>query len=232
MKNYIGLDLSLSSSACYIRLTDGTEFYYNYRNSDKLSKWHKVLSYITYRDYSIPEIDNYSDLELGKLIKYGEITDLIVQDILNHCKPEDTIIVTEGYSYSSSNTMSLIDLIGYATLLRSKLVKQNFADFIIKSPSTLKLETCKITYKPIEKQIGGKKPRIEYIYRNTIGIPGGSFRKPEMLQSLFDNDKIDIHIKQSLSYHKEELLSMKAIPTPLSDLVDAVFLVYTEILKS
>jgi len=229
--NYIGIDTSLSSTGVYIKTQNG-DFYYNYKNSPKLSKWHKTLSYMTYKDYSIPEIDNYSDLEIVKLIKYNEITDMIVNDILTHCKPEECIILTEGYSYSSSNTSSLIDLIGYATLLRTKLLKYSFNDFIIKSPSTLKMETCKYTYKPIEKSIGGKNPRIEYIYKSDIGIPGGRFHKPDMLKAIFDNVNIDIQLKTSLSYHKEELLKMKAIPKPIDDIVDAIWLVYTEIFKS
>ncbi len=225
--NYIGLDLSLTSTGLYILLSNGTEHYFNYRNNTKMTKWHKVLSYVNYQDYAIPEIDDYSTREVAKIIKYNEITDKIVKDILSLCKPEESIIITEGFSYGSSNTISLIDLVAYATLLRNKLLSYNFVDFIIKSPSTLKVDTCRITYKPIEKIIGGKKPRTEYIYKNTLGISGGSFKKPDMLESVFDNENIQIKIKDSLSYHKHDLLTMKNIPTPISDLIDAVLLVYT-----
>lgn len=228
--NYIGIDTSLSSTGLFIYMSDGTEYYYNYRNTDKLTKWHNLLSFITYRNYDNIQTDDYSYTEIAKLIQYNKITDLIVKDILTHCKPEETIIITEGYSYSSSNTSSLIDLIGYATLLRSKLISLPFNDIIIKSPSTLKMETCMITYKPIIKQIGGKNPREEYIYKNDIGIAGGRFTKHEIFRSLFDNNKIDIKFKKILSFHKLDLLKTKMIPKPIDDICDAIFLVFSEIL--
>lgn len=229
--NYIGIDTSLSSTGMYIRLKDGNEYYFNYRNNDKLSKWHKTLSYVFYKDYENIKMETYSDTEIAKIIQYNKITDMIVHDILKYCKPEETIIVTEGYSYSSSNTSSLIDLICYATLLRNKLISLNLQDFIIKPPSSLKLEVCAVTYPAKIKEIGGKRPRKEYIFKNTIGISGGKFQKTEMLESLFDNTSIDIAIKTSLSYHKSELLKMKSIPKPIDDIVDAVWLVFTELLK-
>lgn len=229
--NYVGIDTSLSSTGLFISLKDGSQFYYNYKNSDKLTKWHKLLDFITYRDYANIKDDNYSDTEILKLLQYDKITDLIVTDILTHCKPEETIIITEGYSYSSSNTSSLIDLIGYATLLRTKLLKLSLNSFIIKPPSTLKQETCALTYVPKEKVIGGKNPRIEYIYKSNEGISGGKFTKREMYKALDDNTSIDILLKKILSFHRPELLKMKNIPKPIDDIVDAIWLVYSELLK-
>lgn len=229
--NYIGIDTSLSSTGLYIILKDGTEFYYNYRNTDKLTKWHKTLDYVTYKDYENIKADNYSDTEVAKIIQYNKITNMIVHDILQHCVPEETVIVTEGYSFSSSNTSSLIDLICYATLLRNKLISMAFNNFIIKAPSTLKLETCSLTYKPIVKEIGGKNPRKEYIYKNNEGIAGGKFTKREMLKSAFDNEKLNIRITKTLSFVKPELLKMKMIPKPIDDLMDGVWLAWSEILQ-
>lgn len=223
---YIGIDTSLASTGLYILSAEG-EFYYNYRNNDKLSKWHKTLSYITYHDYDIPKMENYSDQEIAKLIKWDDLTTLIVEDILKHCTPENTMIWTEGFSYSS-NAGPLIDLVTYATLLRKKLVELNFNSIVIKAPSTLKLDTCKKTYTPIEKVIKGKKPRIEYIYKNDEGISGGRFQKREMIKALFDFST-NLRIKDSLLYHKKELLEMKNIPKPIDDMVDACWLVYSSI---
>lgn len=230
--NYIGIDTSLSSTGLYIRLKNGKEHYYNYRNTDKLTKWHKILDFVNYRDYENIKLDNYSDTEIAKIIQYNKITDMMVVDILSHCIPEETIIITEGYSYSSSNTSSLIDLICFATLLRNKLIDLDFNDFIIKSPSTLKVETCKSTYKPREKIIGGKKPRTEYIYKNDEGITGGKFTKREMLKSVFDNINVIIYIKKILDFHYLDIIAMKMVPAPISDLVDAAWLAWTEILKN
>jgi len=226
--NYIGIDPSLTSTAIFIKTPDA-EYYFNFRNNDKLSKWHKVLSHVDYVYTDIKKSSVYSENEILKNIQYNSISLAIVKKILDICNPEDSVIFIEGYSYSSSNTSSLIDLIGFSTLLRHHLIQYKFDNITVISPSTLKIETCKLTYPAIEKHIGGKKPRIEYIYRNSIGIPGGSFKKPDMLESIFDNKNIDIQIKRSLSYHKDELLKMKAIPKPIDDLIDAVCLVYTNI---
>jgi hypothetical protein len=228
--NYIGIDTSLSSTGLYICLKDGSEHYYNYRNTDKLTKWHKILDFINYFDYQNIKLDNYSDTEIAKIIQYNKVTDQMVTDILKHCIPQETKIITEGYSYSSSNTSSLIDLISYATLLRNKLIQLDFNDFIIKSPSTLKLDCCKSTYIPIEKIIGGKKPRIELIYRNDEGIAGGKFTKREMLKSIFDHPNVNVYIQKILDFHIVDLLKMKNIPKPIDDVVDAVWLAWTEIL--
>lgn len=228
--NYIGIDTSLSSTGLYIHMKDGIEHYYNYKNTSKLTKWHKILDFITYKDYENIKTDNYSDTEIAKIIQYNKITDMMVHDILTHCKPEETIIITEGYSFSSSNTSSLIDLICFAALLRNKLIQLPFNNFIIKSPSTLKVECCKLTYPAIEKKIGGKNPRIEYIYKNDIGIAGGRFTKHEMFKAVFDNDKLNIHIKKILDFHNVDINKMKNIPKPIDDMFDAIWLVWTEIL--
>lgn len=228
--NYIGIDTSLSSTGLYIHMEDGTEHYYNYRNTDKRTKWHKILDFVNYTDYENIKTDNYSDTEIAKIIQYNKITDMMVKDILKHCKPEESTIVTEGYSFSSSNTSSLIDLICFATLLRNKLINLPFCNFVIKSPSTLKMECCMSTYKPLEKHIGGKKPRIEYIYKNNIGIAGGRFTKHEMFQAAYDNSALDIHILKILDFHKVDIMKMKMVPKPIDDIIDAVWLVWTEIL--
>ena len=116
--NYVGLDISLSSTGLYILMKDGTEHYYNYINKNKLSKWHKKLSYINYESYTNLKSEDYSESEILKMLQYKGVTSKIYQDIIKHVNPEETIVITEGYSYSSSNTSSLIDLICFATLLR------------------------------------------------------------------------------------------------------------------
>ncbi len=216
--DYIGLDTSLASTGLYIRKADGSEFYYNYMNTPKLSKWHKTLSFIEYKSYEILEFDNHSDNEVGKLIKYDQITQMIVADILKHCDPKDATVVTEGYSYSSSAGM-IIHLVTYGTLVRNKLLSLGFADFIIKPPSTLKSDTCIKVYGPGEK----KKPA-----RNREGIAGGKFQKREMLQAQFESG-IPNSMTDMLIIHKQELLERKAIPKPIDDMVDAWWLVNSTI---
>lgn len=216
--NYVGIDTSLSSTGVYIRTKEGKNIYYNYRNTDKMTKWHKVLSYINYESYENYKAENYSDTEICKLLQYNKITDKILSDIISHCKPEETIVITEGFSYSSSNTSSLIDLVSYATLLRNKIISYDFYNLTIKSPSTLKADTCIMVYGPGEK----KKPA-----RNNEGIAGGKFTKREMLKSAFDFN-MEIEIINSLLFYKDDLLGMKSIPKPIDDMMDAVWLVWSE----
>ena len=49
-----------------------------------------------------------------------------------------------------------------------------------------------------------------------------------MLKALFDSN-LNHPLKESLSYHKEELLKAKAIPKPADDITDSIFL--CELLK-
>ena len=218
--NYVGIDTSLSSTGLYILKANGEEFYYNYKNTDKLTKWHRTLSFVEYRDYEVLKLDGFSNNEIGKIIKYGQVTDQIIKDILKHCKPEETYVSTENYSYSSQ-AGKLIDLVCYGTLVREKLIKLNFIDFTVVPPTSLKAKICIMVYGPGEK----KKPS-----KNDQGISGGKFKKHEILRALFHSKK-ESKLVSILEFHRSELLLLKSIPAPISDIVDAMFLVYTDIIN-
>lgn len=230
--NYVGLDISLSSTGLYILKEDGTELYFNYRNKDKLTKWHKTLSFINYHSYKTIKSDVYSDSEILKSMTYTIAKEQIVKDILDNVEPSKTIISVEGYSYSSRNTSSLIDIVSLSALIRSELLTYNFYDFRVLAPMTLKVETAKITYEPIIKIInkGKKNERKEYTYKNKFGISGGKFTKHDMLDALIDHDN-NTKIKQILLPHHKKLQLMKNIPSPIDDIVDAIFLVLTQLEK-
>lgn len=213
--NYIGIDTSLSSTGVYILLETGEEFIYNYRNKSKDSKWHKLLNFIEYRDYNFEALKDYSENEINKITQYNKITDLIISDIEKHCKKENTQIWTEGFSFSSKG--QIIDLVCYATLVRNKLLSRGY-DLNIKSPSSLKRDTCIKVY---GESVIKNKPAI-----NLRGISGGKFKKQEMLESLFDS-KIESKIKTILLNEKDNILNMKSIPSPISDIVDAMWLART-----
>ncbi len=217
--NYVGIDTSLSSTGMYILTKSGEEFYYNYKNTEKLTKWHHTCSFVTYRDYEILKFDDFSDNEVGKLIKYDQVTDTIIKDILRHCDPKETKVGTENYSYSSSAGM-IIHLVTYGTMLRQKILRLDFADFTVYPPSTLKQKTCELVY---GQQFNSKGKKIPS--RNTIGIAGGSFKKHEMLQSIFDCE-LNSKLKEILLPRKSDILGMKAIPKPIDDIVDSQWLVY------
>jgi hypothetical protein len=93
------------------------------------------------------------------------------------------------------------------------------------SPTTLKLEACKLTYPPIVKEVGKKVKRIEYEYRNHMGIPGGKFIKTDMLKAIIDNTNVsDDKWFTYLKSVQTEILPMKNVPKPHEDINDAVFL--------
>ena len=151
--NFIGIDPSLISTAVVV---NGKIL--NYCRESKvmlksgMSKWFKSAEqYCTYRFITYREFDNYSDGELTKLKDYDYITEMIIDDILININPgEESIIGIEGYNFGAT-VGDLIDLVTFSTLLRKKLFDRVSERIIVLSPSTLKLEACKLTYDPIVK---------------------------------------------------------------------------------
>ncbi len=224
--NYIGIDPSIISTAMVI---NGKVFNYCrkkevFNKSDKYTKQYDLCkNEITYRFINLQYIENYSENEINKINLYNDITDMIIQDINNNIIKNTQIkIAIEGYSYSSS-AGDIIDLVTFSTLLRNKLLLIS-KDIKIISPSTLKLESCKITYKPLEKQIGGKNPRIEYIYKNKLGIAGGKFSKEDIYLALIENSNFNDKYCTFLKEHKLSILFLKTIKKPLEDCNDAYIL--------
>jgi hypothetical protein len=221
--NFIGIDPSLISTGVvingkvfnYCRETDAT------LSKGGLSKWFKLcedkieLRYIKYRDF-----ENYSEGELIKLKDYDKITDMIITDIeenINKSLPSRVAI--EGYNFGAQ-VGDLIDLVAFSTLLRKKIYDYITKDITVLSPSTLKQESCKLTYKPID--IGKKKPKLEW--RNNFGISGGNFTKREVFLSIVENDNWNdewtIHCKSI----KDEILENKTIKKPYEDVNDSFIL--------
>lgn len=190
----------------------------------KLAEEHVIYKFIKYREF-----EDYSEGELTKLKDYDKITDDIIKDILDNIDTsQPTKIGIEGYNFGAQ-VGDLIDLVTFSTLLRKKLYDQVSKDILVLSPSTLKLESCKLTYPPIIKEIGGKKPRQEFIYRNKIGISGGKFQKPDMYLAIIENENLnDDWYKHCLSV-KGDLTSISTIPKPYEDVNDS-YLLY-QILK-
>lgn len=224
--NFIGIDPSLISTAVVI---NGKIINYCRESQaftkSGLSKWFKsaepycLFKYINYRDF-----DNYSDGEMIKLKDYDKITDDIISDILDNINiNEDSYVGIEGYNFGAQ-VGDLIDLVTFSTLLRKKLFDKVTKNIIVYSPSSLKLESCKLTYVPIEKQIGKKKIRIEYEYRNNIGIPGGKFTKKDMCLSIIDNTIITDKWFEYIKLIKSEIMLGKNIPKPHEDINDAILL--------
>ena len=222
--NIIGIDPSLISTGMCV---NGKVFNYCRENDATLSKggyskWFKLcegkveLRWISYREF-----ENYSEGELTKLKDYDKITDLIIKDIEDNIdKSQPTIVGIEGYNFGAQ-VGDLIDLVAFSTLLRKKLYDYITKDIIVYSPTSLKQESCKLTYPPID--IGKKKPKLEW--RNSFGISGGNFTKREMFLSIVENmdlvDEWGLHCK-SVSV---EILENKTIKKPYEDVNDA-YLIY------
>lgn len=227
MKNIIGLDPSLISTALSVS-NGSTMKLFNYCRETSatgktgLKKWFKMSEdYVTLRYIEYREFESYSEGELIKLKDYDKISDMIIHDIETHIdKSQETIIGIEGYSFNS-DAGDLIDLVTFSTLIRKKLYDYISKDITVLSPSTLKLESCKLTYPAID--IGKKKPKLEY--RNYDGIAGGNFTKREMLMSIIDNTNLKDEWAEHLRDVKDDLLSIKKVEKPYEDVNDA-YLIY------
>jgi hypothetical protein len=90
------------------------------------------------------------------------------------------------------------------------------------SPTTVKLESCKLTYPPTEK---GKKV-IKLEYRNKEGVAGGKFKKHEMYKALTENSNLQLPWVEFLREQQDDILPLKKIPTPLDDINDAMLMYY------
>jgi hypothetical protein len=225
--NFIGLDPSLISTAMVV---NGK--LYNYCrerdavNKSGLSKWFRYcedkinLRFIEYRDY-----ESYSEGELVKLKDYDKITDQIISDIesnIDRTKP--TKIGIEGYSYSS-DAGAIIDLVTFSTLLRKKLWDHISKDITVFSPSTLKLESCKLTYPPINE---GKK-KDKWVYKNAYGISGGNLTKHGMFMCIVDNNELRDDWSNLCRTMKDDIMGASKVPKPFEDANDS-WLLY-QILK-
>lgn len=233
--NYVAIDPSLISTGMVVSNKDTFKIYNYAREKDiygkkTMKKWFKMAEeHVIYRYVDYREFEDYSEGELTKLKDYDKVTDMIIEDILENIDTsKPTKIGLEGFSFGSS-VGSLVDLVAFSTLLRKKLFDNISEDIFVLSPSTLKLESCKLTYQPEIKEIGGKNPRKEYKWRNNMGISGGSFQKKEMYLSIIENDNFDDFWFKHCNSVKGDLLNVKTISKPYEDCNDA-YLIY-QVLK-
>jgi hypothetical protein len=230
--NIIAIDPSLISTALVVSSGDTFKIY-NYCRESKafgkkgITKWFGLAEeFITYKFIEYREYKDYSEGELVKLKDYDKISDTIISDILENIDPnKPTKIGIEGYSFSSA-AGDIIDLVTFSTILRKKLFDKISEDIFVLSPSTLKLESCKLTYAPIN--IGIKKEK--WIYKNNIGISGGSFTKSDMLLAIVENDCLDDYWAKHCKFIKTDILEPKQIQKPYEDVNDA-YLIYMVLKK-
>lgn len=229
--NIIAIDPSLVSTALIVSSGDSFKIYNYCRESavfgkKGIRKWFGFAEeYVTYRFVKYRTFDNYSDGELIKLKDYDDVTDNIIEDILKNIDPDKhTRVGIEGYNFGAQ-VGDLLDLVTFSTLLRKKLYDRVTNDIIVMSPSTLKLDSCKLTYEPIIKEIGIRVKKTKIEHRNNLGIPGGKFTKNDMYLAIIENNKISDYWIDHCKLMKQELTSVSTIPKPYEDVNDS-FLIY------
>jgi hypothetical protein len=208
---YIGIDMSLSSTAITM-LVDETYYYFSFLKDYKpKSKWCKLVEPFTTIipvEYSYGTEKNYSTQEGIKIKEYRKTTTQIIDTISPYIKGQ-LIVGMETYSLNSM-AGHLVDLVRLGTLLQDKLIGEFDANIDFLSPSTLKKETCILSY-GVDMKGRCYSP---------IGIAGGSFKKHQMLEALKDYNKTS-PLNDFLKYHSDEILTLKKIPSPIDDIVDS-----------
>lgn len=234
--NIVALDPSLISTALVVSSGDTFKMYNYCRESSAfgktgIKKWFKLAEqFVTYKFIEYREFKDYSEGELTKLKDYDKITDGIISDILSNIDTsKPTKIGIEGYSFSST-AGDIIDLVTFSTLLRKKLFDQISEDITVMSPSTLKLESCKLTYPPIVTETGKKVKKVKVEYRNTLGMSGGKFTKTDMFMAIVENNEMLDFWTKHCKLVKSDVLGVATIPKPYEDVNDA-FLIYSVLKK-
>ena len=219
MNNYIGIDISLNSTAIYIESNKG-KFILSYTNKKDNNIYIKELNSfgVCFFYNNKEKNDNYSENEIIKLKYYDKLSKSILTEITKKIdNNEKTYCQIEGYSFSK-NTSSILDIVSFSTIIKIDLINNiNNINITIISPKSLKLEACKLSYKPIN--IGKKK--IKYEYRNNEGVSGGSFKKPHMYRAMIEG-KVKSPIYNMLILYKE-LMDRDKIPNPIEDIIDSIF---------
>lgn len=221
--NIIGLDLSINSTAMAIETAEGIKLF-NYTVTKKDNKWIKEVSdVVNFRFIEYKKIKDYSESEIYHLQKFDEVTNLVIRDIfdtIDISKP--TKVNIEGYSYAS-NTNSVIDVVGFSTLLRIKLYNQITKEINIYSPKSVKTMVSVKTYGYKAAPIGKKGQQLKdpMITCNLEGVSGGNFDKPEMLKAMLDGNLVT-PIFNYIQENKNIILSAKKIPKPFDDIIDSI----------
>jgi hypothetical protein len=219
MYNFIGIDISLNSTAVYIETGD-KKTVLSFTSKKDNNIWINELKSagVVFTHLYRKSSSDYSSNEILKLIDFSNLSVQIVDIILPYLDQDlKTFCNIEGYSFSR-NTSSILDIVSLSTLVKTELLTRiPDIEMSIISPLSLKLEACKLVYPPIE--IGVKKKKYKWV--NDQGIAGGSFKKQQMFKAFIDG-KIDTPIYNILFHHKD-LMDREKIPNPIEDIVDSIF---------
>jgi len=203
MNNIVAIDFSLNSTALTVFNGDTYKFVSIINTDSFLGKRGKVLSgYLIHDDLEKQKIVKfiknkrssqntvYIDDQKNKLSDAIKIANLIIDLI-----PKDSIVVMEGFSYSSKSR-SFIDLILFASVVRSKIYEK-LGNILILSPSEIK------------KTITGK----------------GNAKKIAVLKGILKTDDIQLIKNSFFDYCNKDLnnlLKKEEVKKPIDDLIDSI----------
>jgi hypothetical protein len=219
--NLIGIDISIDSTGMSIYRKEEVIFF-NFTTLKKNVSWiKKTMTSFDYEfiNYTYKDIDNYTESEVMKLREYDHVTDLIFNKINGNIdKNENTLIAIEGYNFGRKGN-SLIDIVTFSTLLRSKLLNiQGLEKMIIISPKSLKSIACDMAYGHVLNKTGKK-----IINKNPEGVSGGNFDKKDMMKAVINmNEKNNLSL--ILNEYKNDLLKLKNVPKGIDDIIDSYFI--------
>jgi len=191
-------------------------------------KWFEIASSSceikTYEVYEKKSTFTYAEIE--KLKYYQTIADIVTSTIEQNCKPEKTKVCIEGFSYSSK-AGNLIDLVTFSTLVRSRLLHSGY-ELVVVPPMSLKQGAARLVYPKVDVKNKDRDPSLKplkpkFMHLNPDGIPGGKFKKHEMLRAISDSDFSD-DWKKFIDANFSDINEMKSVPAPIADLNDAYLL--------
>lgn len=204
----IGIDPSLSSTAVCAMSQDGSTEFYCFTKG-KTTKWTKAVepaARMVLVDYDGK--GQYSDSEVQKLVDYQRNANQIVDSL--GLTADDQVLI-EGYAFRADG--SIIDLVMFGTFLRKRILDAG-SRLTIVAPMSLKNEFAKLTYGADKKGVA----------RNPAGLAGGKFTKREMLEALYVLQLpyvLSSKFRDTMAAYYDEMMSLKNIPSPVNDCVDA-----------
>lgn len=219
---FVGCDSSLTSTAVsFYDSHKGKWYHINYSKDldmAKPPKWYKIASrQVDLFSYSREQTgsDQYAMSEAVKLEAADRVSDWVYLELKKFTSQGYSAYgCIEGYSYGS-DAGHLIDLVCMGTLLRKKIGDLCSAPMYVIAPSHLKRFAAESTYPPPDK----KGP-----YRNYDGIPGGSFKKHQMMQAMLDNPELSETGFGTLCESLwGEIRSQATVKSPFDDVVDSIW---------
>ena len=214
MKYIIGADLSLSSSGICIYNGEDLKLS-NYTNNKPTNKWVKASNdFIDYTFHLFKNSKTFTESEILKLKNYDQVTDNIVDDIVNYIGNNEADMYIESYSYSSKSG-KLIDIVTFSTMIRLKLLGHSNINMNFIPPSTLKKISGQYVYETDKKGM----------CRNEEGKAAGSFDKKDLYMVLL-NMNLDYEYIDFLKDNTDNMMNVKNLPKPFDDINDSILLVY------